>query len=691
MSGLSRRLTAFVVGSVVLGLLAAGVTVPAALAAGAAADTGAHTFESLPGDLPAGGLPHSSTVLDAAGHVIARPSSVDRTVVPLRKIAPIMQQAQVAIEDSRFYDHGAVDPRSLARAALSTATGRLQGASTLSQQYAKMLLEDQALAQGDTAAARAAVTQQGSEGLLRKIQDIRYAATLERTETKQQILEGYLDLAYYGAQAYGVEAASERYFSVHASRLTYLQAALLAGLVQQPTAFDPLDHPRAAQARRDVVLVRMAQLGIITRRQMEHGRTVSVHRMLHPRLPESTCAASRRPYECSYVLRWLEQDPALGPDVAARRRAIDTGGLTIRTTFSPDLTSTVRSVLDSRDPVGDPSGVRSAATVVQPGTGRILALGQTTRFTGRHGTQIDYAADASLGGSTYGFQSGSTAKMFVLATAFQQGMSPSSLVDAKAAGPHLVATYTPSENSDDCRDWTTWQVRNDEAWPGGPMTLRQATAQSVNSAFATLTMRVGLCHVLATMTALGLHPGDGSPLPRVPTVALGATTVSPVTMAAAYAAVAAQGVYCDPVPVVSVTDAAGSRLHVRGAGCHRVLSADVAAQVADVLQAPLTDPGGTAYGEGLPGRPAAGKTGTTDGRMQSWFVGFTPQLATAVWVGTPSTPFSMTGVTVGGVTYGGVYGGTIAAPDWHDIMSTASAGQDVEPFPAPPAAAPPPG
>jgi membrane peptidoglycan carboxypeptidase len=686
MGRLGQRLVAVLVGSVVVGLLASGLALPAVVGVGRAATDSVAAFESLPSRLPAGALDQPSRILDAAGHVIATPFSQNRVVVPLDRIAPIMRRAQVAIEDSRFYDHGPLDPRSLARAAVATLDGHLQGASTLTEQYVKLLVESDAVARGDPAAARAAAVQTGAAGVARKLQDLRYAAALEQTESKDQILEGYLNLAYYGDQAYGVQAAAERYFSVPASRLGYVQAALLAGLVREPSATDPLVHPAAARARRDVVLRRMAQLDIITGAQAAAGIRTSIASMLHPSRPLGTCASSAEPYFCSYVMAWLEQDPALGPDPAARLSAIDAGGLTIRTPLVPGLSGTIRHVLDSRDPVADPSGVRSAATVVQPGTGRILAMGQTSTFTGSaRSTQINWAADAREDGSSYGFQSGSTAKLFVLAAAFADGYRQDSLVEARPAGPNLAATYLPSENSDRCTDWSPWSVRNDTSWPGGMISLRQATAESVNTAFAGLTMRVGLCHVLAAMSALGMHLGDGAPMPRVATVALGAGTVSPVTLAAAYAAVAGHGVYCRPVPVVSVTDAGGRRLPIRDGGCHQAISPSVAAEVAAVLQAPLDDPGGTAAGLGLPGRPAAGKTGTTDSHAQTWFVGFTPQLATAVWVGTPAEPFAMVDRYIGGTFYPQVYGSSIAAPDWHDIMLAASRGLPVEQFPAPPA------
>lgn len=678
MSRTARLLGGFVVISLLGGLLLSALSMPGIAAAGRGAVSVVGAFEALPSRLPSGGVAEGSRILDAGGHVIATPHALDRTVVPLAKIAPIMRKAQVAIEDSRFYEHGALDARGLSRALVATLGGRTEGASTITQQYVKLTLQADALGRGNERAAAAAVTRQGMAGVARKLQELRYAAELERTRSKDAILAGYLNLAYYGDQAYGVEAAAQAYFSVHAADLTYVQAALLAGLVRQPSATDPLTHPQAAFQRRNVVLDRMAQLRIITPRQAAAGKRVPIAAMLQPSDRAGTCAASSEPYFCEYVIAWLEQDPALGADATARADRIASGGLTIRTTLRPGWSGMIRDLLKQRVAVDDSSGVGSAATIVEPGTGRILAMGQTSRFSGSHGTQIDWNADAAYGGSTYGFQFGSTAKMFTLATAFAQGMSEGDSVDAKAAGPSRPATYTPSENSDSCTDWNTWQVHNDSTWGGGPMSLRRATAQSVNSAFASLTLKVGLCHVLDTMAALGLHLGNGKPLPKVATMALGAGTVSPVTLASAYAAIAAKGVYCSPVPVVSVTARGGRRLPIRGAGCHQAIDPDVASSVARILQAPLDDPGGTAYGLGLPGRPAAGKTGTTDGHVQTWFVGFTPQLATAVWVGTPQRQFSMAGHTIGGVYYPAVFGATIAAPAWQDIMTKASDGMPVE-------------
>ncbi len=676
-----RLLGAFVVLAVVAGVLAAGLAIPAVGATGSTVKGGVTLFNDLPSDLTQSPLNQQSRILDADGGVIATPYAENRIIVPLKRVAPIMQKAQIAIEDSRFYEHGGIDVRGLSRALVSTVQGDKQGASTLTQQYVKMTLQENALQNDDQEAAQAAVARSGVEGVARKLQELKYAIKLEQTLTKDQILDGYLNLAYYGDLAYGVEAAAQHYFSIPASKLDYNQAALLAGLVQQPSATDPVTHPKAAQARRDVVLDRMAQLGVITAKQAASAQKVPVTKMLKVKAARNTCQRSSQPYFCTYIIAWLQQQKALGSDPAERLRNLDTMGLTIQTTLDPKLSNYITKTLRSRIPAGDRRG--AAATIIQPGTGEVLAMGQTSKFPvgnqkGKAYTQQNWNVDAKYGGSTYGFQIGSTAKMYILSDALTQGVPANGSTYAKAAGPTNAAIYTRADNSDSCNDWGTWPVRNDSPWGGGNMSLWSATGQSVNSAFASLTMKLGVCHVIDMMGKMGLHMGNGEALPKYPTMALGAGTIAPMTVAAGYATIASGGIYCDPTPVTSIKDADGKSISLGTNPCRRVLDKDVAAGVAHLLKAPLSA-GGTADGQGVPGRPSAGKTGTTDSHVQTWFAGITPQLATAVWVGTgigvgngiPSTPFSM----------GSVFGATYAAPLWRQIMTEASKGMPVKQFP----------
>ena len=464
-------LGAFVATSVVLGLLGAGLVMPAVGATGAVARQGVGVFDALPSDFTAGPLAQQSRILAADGSLIATPYDENRIVVPLAKVAPVMRQAQVAIEDSRFYEHGGVDPQGVARAAVSNLRGGdTQGASTLTQQYVKITLQENALRNNDKAAAEAAVARQGLAGYSRKLQELKYAVTVEQQLTKDQILQGYFNLVYYGDQAYGVEAAARHYFGVSASALTLPQAAMLAGLTQRPGATDPVHFPEAALARRNVVLDRMHQLRP-DHRQAVDARPGPPRSQLKVTPAQNSCATSTYPYFCDYVIAWLKQQPALGKTIAERTKNINRGGLTIQTTIDPRIQKQAQQDVEKRVPVGNDKHIGAAAAVVEPGTGKILSMVQNTRYSnsaGKGKTSVNYAADRAYGNSG-GFQFGSTAKMFAIATALKQGMPIKSTVNAPPSG----TVFYKSQFSDACKPGPPWQVGNDEPGSVGRVTPHQ--------------------------------------------------------------------------------------------------------------------------------------------------------------------------------------------------------------------------
>lgn len=677
---MTQLLVGFLVASAVLGVLAAGVSAPTVAALGRLADAGNATFQALPSSLSVGTLPQGSRILAADGSLIATPQRENRQVVPLSQVAPVMRQAQVAIEDSRFYQHGAIDPQGLLRAAiqdLRTGTSS-QGASTLTQQFVKMTLQEQALRAGKAAAAQAAV----AKTLLRKLTELRYAVALERSWSKDQILQGYLNLAYYGDGAYGVQAAAEHYFGVPASRLSLTEAATLAGLVQSPSATDPVHNPQAAQARRNVVLGRMHELGQLSTAAWRAAVRRPLAADLHVTYPPATCAASSYPYFCDFVIRWLEQQPALGPTTQARHDLLFRGGLTVRTTLDPAIERTLNDSLRAVAPEHNNLGVAAAAYVTEPGTGKVLAFGQDTPYglTGASGgTSVNYSVDKVYGGSQ-GFQFGSTAKAFALVTAMAQGLGAQAVVDAPAAGPNQAATFPASQFPQPCGLATDWKVYNDEAWGGGPLPLMTATAKSTNTAFVQLASQIGVCAIHQTMTAFGIHDASGGPLGTYPPqVILGAQTVSPQTMANAYAALATGGVRCATYPVTSV-EQGGKVLWAPQPSCTRVADQQAVSSATQFLEYNMTN--GSGIRNQLAGRVSAGKTGTSDGNAQSWFVGYTPQLATAVWVGNPATPNRpMFNVSMAGKSCTAMTGACYAAPIWRRIMDGALAGKPALPLP----------
>jgi membrane peptidoglycan carboxypeptidase len=691
-SNVFSLLAALVATAMVMGLLAAGILIPAVGAAGAAAKSGVDLFDSLPGEFQQSPLSQQSRIVDAKGGLITTPYDENRIIVQLDQISPWMRKAQIAIEDARFYEHGGVDPRSITRALISNFQGGeiTQGASTLTQQFVKITLQENALRQGDREAAKAAT----AKSYTRKLQEMKYAVTLEQTLTKDQILAGYLNLVYYGDKAYGVEAAARHYFNVHASKLTLAQAATLAGVVRQPGNTDPRNNPSAAQARRDVVLNRMEQLGMITSKQKHDAMAVPVAKLLHITDDRAnTCAVSKEPYFCEYILAYLKDMSNhsldfLGKSLPERVNTINRGGLTIRTTLDPDLQRKARQEITQKVPIANKEHVGAAATVIEPGTGKVLAMAQASKYglvkslgqAARTGTtQVNWNVDTKFGGTT-GFAFGSTAKMFALVTALKQGMPINSDIYAKFATTKKPAVYLPSEMHDSCRSGEPWEVRNDESIGGGTIPLKTAIAKSINTAFASLVVKLGGCSVLKNMGLLGLHQGSGAPIQPYPSaITLGSDSVTPLTMASSYATLAADGKYCQPNPLISITTSDKKDVALPKTPCKQVIDEQVARGVTLLLEGVIDH--GTGTGAKLAGgRPAAGKTGTTDGHTESWFIGYTPQRAAAVWVGTPYSQTTMRNLHLGGSFYRNVFGGTIAAPLWGQIMDSAMKGLPFEDF-----------
>ncbi|MEO7131769.1 MAG: transglycosylase domain-containing protein [Dermatophilaceae bacterium] len=673
-------LAAFVSAALVLGVLAAGLLIPEAAAVGALAQSSGDAFNSLPSDFTVNPLSQGSRILAADGTLIATPQDKNRQIVTLDHIAPIMRQAQVAIEDSRFYEHGPIDPQGLVRAGLEDLrTGAAtQGGSTLTQQFVKMSLQEQALASGNVSAAKAAT----AKSLLRKIVELRYAVALGRKWDKDQILQGYLNLAYYGDQAYGVEAAALHYFDVHASALSLTEAATLAGLVRSPSLTDPVHYPAAATARRNVVLDRMHELGIINGATLKKAKARPMKADLHVTNPPSTCAASTYPYFCEFIIRWLEEQPALGPDVATRKARIYAGGLTIHTTLDPQVQQTIDRSIREVAPENNHLGVAAAAYVTEPGTGKVLAFGQNTKFglsASSGGTAVDYALDQRYGGSG-GFQFGSTAKAFSLVTAMAQGLGTDATVTGPGATPQHAATFTPKDFPQPCGLSQDWNVFNDEAWAGGTVSLKTATAKSTNTAFVALAKKIGVCAIRDTMVAFGIHASNGDPLGKYPPqIILGAQEVSPQTMANAYAGLAADGTLCQTYPVTGISVGAKS-IWAPKPSCKQVADPSAVSQATQYLEYNMTH--GSGILNQLPGRVSAGKTGTADGNSQSWFVGYTPGLTTAVWVGNATDPTrKMFNVSMQGKSCTAMTGACFAAPIWRRIMERTLSGTPAQPMP----------
>ncbi|MBT9257808.1 penicillin-binding protein [Phycicoccus sp. MAQZ13P-2] len=684
-----RLLLGFLVLSTVAGLLLAGIAVPAIGASGQAAKSGVDFFNDLPSDFEVSPLAQQSKIVDAKNHVIANPYDENRIIVPLNKISKNMRNAQIAIEDARFYEHGGLDLRGFTRAVVSNAQGGdVQGASTLTQQFVKVTLQEQALRAGDEQAAKAAV----AENYGRKLQELKYAVNVEENFTKDQILQGYLNLVYYGDQAYGVEAAALNYFGVHASKLSLGQSALLAGIVQQPTAYNPVINPKQSQARRDVVLTRMQQLGFASAKDVAAAKKQPVSKMIKKKPVQGVCHRSSEPYFCAYVMAYLQHAPelsALGKTPEERLKRINQGGLTIRTSLDPSMQKTAQQQIEKAVPVGNKSNLGGAVSIVQPGTGRVLAMAQAADFDK---DQTNVNVDQIYGGGPYGYQFGSTAKMFILVTALEQGMPLNGTINVPFATNKIDHVFDgPKVVGAPCGSNLPWKVGNDYPIGGGPMTLSEGISKSVNTWAAQLSIEVGPCNVQKTMTKMGLHQADGKPIEgTLSNVTLGSGVTTPLSLASAYATLAASGKYCTPNPIVSITTPDKKEIKVKGPECKQVISKESADAAAYLLKGTLR-PGGTADNFwDVSARPAAGKTGTTEKHNQAWFAGFTPQVSTVVWIGNVKVAdkngnfYSLNGKCFG--SYGcfqQVFGGTVSVPVWTAIMKKITADMPAEDFPAP--------
>jgi membrane peptidoglycan carboxypeptidase len=695
-------MTAFVATSAILGVLAGGLAIPVAAAVGGGVEAGAALLTPAP-EVIDPVLPQTSVMTAADGSTIASFYSENRTEVPLTKISPWLQRAVVAIEDSRFYEHGAVDARGVLRALVNNqAGGSTQGASTITQQYVKNANLEKAVAQGDEAAARAAV----ADTVERKLQDVKQAVAVEHTLTKPEILQRYLNIVFFDDQTYGAEAAARRYFGVPAKKLSIAQAATLAGMVQNPTVLNPKDHPKAAKARRDVVLGAMRDQKMITPAQYAHAVATKI-KVTGSVLPGGCAnAKSSTGYFCQYVVQSIMNGTAysdLGATPEARLKAIETGGLVIRTSLEPATQRAASRAVTARVPRKDPSGLGATAVTVEPNTGKVLAMAQNRTYSvtgGKGRTSVNYAVDQDLGGAS-GFQTGSAFKPFTLAAWLQAGRSLGDTVNAtRRAFPFDSFTSCGSP----LRGAEPYTPANSEDNESGPMSVLTATARSSNVAYVDMESQLDLCDVADTAESLGVHLAaarqecsDSAPVSTtlatcLPSLTLGVEGIAPLTMAAAYAGFASGGTYCTPTPVVSATrpatDGVGrTPVTVPGPNCTRAMSQEVASGVTTALKQVLTQ--GTAAAVGpLSPWPSAGKTGTTNGPYDSWFVGYTAQRSTAVWVGDPGrtdgrshTRRRLTGLSVGGSYYGTIYGATIAAPIWKDLMTSAMEDLPAEPLP----------
>lgn len=684
--------------SAVVGVLLASLFIPLGVVATAAVG-GADKFLSVvPAGLDFKSPAQASTVLAADGSKIATLYAQDRQVVGFDAMSPFIKNGVVAIEDDRFFEHGGVDVKGIARALVATVQGSRQGASTITQQYVNNMLIEQLVADGKTDEAKL-----GTEKTLAdKVKEIQLAIGLEKKMSKEDILAGYLNIIYFGNGAYGIESAAKLYFGTTAKDLSLPQAAALAGVVNRPGFYDPITAPENVVARRNDVLNRMLQQEMITKE--DHDAAVKAPLELHVTQSAQGCtAAAAAPYFCDYVQQLILNDPSFGATEDERAKLLYQGGLTIKTTLDPALQQVAQEQASATMGATDPLQRGAAVVSVQPNTGNVLAMAQNTSYNpatapgnymGNFALPVNDANGQALHGAG-GFPIGSTFKPFVFAEWLNSGHSMMTSINGsvrlypqgyawKNSCGTTTGDYDPSVPG-------SFLLPNDDPNHYFSMSAQEGLYRSINTVTFQTAAALDFCNIQKMATAAGLKDGRSNGPYSLDSIAnlIGSQNVAPIDLATAMATFASGGTRCNPIALTSIVDAAGTQYPVPGADCQRTMSEEVAAGVIHALKNVLTI--GSGWYVPLDDKSNAfAKTGTTDGNIDTWTIGATSGIATAAWFGS----YQGTGpewvnqdITINGKYYPGVDGADLAGSQWAAVMNAAAANPAYQgaPFAEPPA------
>ncbi|WP_460772313.1 transglycosylase domain-containing protein [Microbacterium sp. GXF7504] len=661
-SGVLSGLAGLVGLSAVAGVLITATVTPAIAVTSAAASSAITMFDELPSVLEIDELMQPTTLYYSDGQTeLATFYDQNRSPVTFDQIAPVMYDAILSSEDPRFYEHGGVDLIGTTRAVMSNLSGgsNIQGGSSISQQYVKNILIQQCEWNATDDEERqdcfvAATQSDGTEGIERKLQEMRYAISLEQQYSKNDILLGYLNIANFGGTTYGVDAAARYYFGVPAAELSLGQAAVLAGIVQNPNTYridlsggtttyedgTPAngadDGYALTKKRQTYVLGRMLADGKITQEQHD----AAVAEPITPNITRAAqgCAASPAPYFCQYVVSVIRSDPAFGETSDDRIVALRRGGLRITTTLDMNLQNSAAGTMSELAPTSIEGMNFGAASVnVETSTGRILSITQNTAFSESSADAADpnysslvYAGDLKNGGSI-GFPAGSTFKLFTLVSWLESGHSVNEVLN----GVNRVFKRMKNSCTGDWVNTENWKIGNFNGSGGFTGTPMQFTAQSLNSGYVAMAEKLDMCDIAKVVEKMGVTKGDGTPVPMsVANEVIGSDNISPLAMAGAYATVANNGIYCQPRAIDRVTDADGNDLpeKVPARSCNQVISPEVAATAAHALKGVMASGGTGSRANPNDGTQVIGKTGTHE-QWQSWMIESSTAVTTAVWVG----------------------------------------------------------
>ena len=660
----------------IAGVVIAGLAYPLAAVAGFGVKAGSDALQSMPEELSVAPAAQTTYIYASDGRTLITSFYEEhRKPTKLADMSPYITQAIVASEDSRFYAHNGVDAKGVARAFVANqqAGGVSQGASTLTMQYVRMALRDGAKSPKDALEATEQTT-------ARKLREMRMAVELEKQASKQEILERYLNSAYFGHRAYGIYAAAQVFFSKRPAKLSLVEAALLAGLVKAPSAYDPAlkGNQGDATERRNYVIDQMLKMGNISASEADKAKKSKIKLRLSN--PPNDCVSVPEEnndwgFFCDYFRNWWLEQPAFGATVADREEKLRRGGYKVVTTLDPKIQDiAMDKVLDKEKRT---SKYAHGEVVIEPGTGRIKAMAvnrtysldqddnrkhsdRNKRRAGLKGNYPNTVNPLLGGGDMAGYQAGSTFKIFTMLAALEDGKTLSTSFNAP---PRLVTRYITAPGPATCG--IRWCPKNSSKSMSGRQTMWSGFGKSVNTYFVWLEQKIGAEKAVAMAEKLGLRwrteidrtlatperaKGWGA-------FTLGVSDATPIEMVNVFATLAADGQYCEPLPVRTIVRPDGTAEKFEGKNvaaprCHQAIAPEVAQAATDAARCV------TGYGaaKGACGgwetspmvhavmkRPVAGKSGTTDGNKTAWFVGFTPQLAAAAFVADPDNPENVVG------------------------------------------------
>ena len=667
-------LLAYIMLAVCGGVAASVLFVPGVIGANKAAKAVIPSLKVENVDFDVTSLPQKSTMYARDGStVIATFYNQNRIVVPLKKISKTMQQAVVAREDRRFWTHAGVDVQGVMRAFVQTylVKGSQQGGSSLTQQYVKNVLLMQAIEDDDSIAQYHAT----EDTIARKIREMLISVQMEKKYSKAEILQGYLNIAQFGNNLYGVETAAQRYFSVSAADLNVVQSATIASITKNPSLYDPLveENQKESENQRNIVLKLMLQEGYITQKQYTEAVNTPLKDTLKAQDVNVGCQdTGDYAYFCDFVVHRIQNSEEFGKTRAERNKLLQEGGLKIVTTLDVEANSTMMETARNTIPPDDPSGMEIAMAAVKPGTGEVLSFGLNRYYDATPAaandptkTSQNYAVDLADGGGS-GWTIGSSWKPINLIAWMEAGHSINDNLQTSTSYP--TTDFACSNYSGGADSWNVSNAMG--AGTVNPESPFLGLVRSHNTTQASMGAILKLCKVADTATELGYHDAaTGETIDKTqvytPSMMIGSVNVSPLTMASIFAVYASNGVQCNPIAISKVTDKDGNDLKVPSANCHQAVDKDIIQTLAYTLNQGTVRPDGAGWSFRLAdGRKSFGKTGTSEDLAVSGGSFIPNQIAAFAVVGDAQNPYTnrISNIAINGRYNSYWDGSTIAAP-----------------------------